>query len=124
MVFEFPRDNDIKTRARVDPIKLKNRDDPEVKMRFFLDIVNLLLQVVLGVFRLIFAYKSNPGEAIKVFILNIAILVLVVFTHLYYFNFYEDREYELDDFEYFRDIYKNQATSKRLMISSYLLHAW
>lgn len=43
MVFEFPRDNDIKTRARVDPIKLKNRDDPEVKMRFSLDIVNILL---------------------------------------------------------------------------------
>jgi succinate dehydrogenase hydrophobic anchor subunit len=124
MVFEFPRDNDIKTRARVDPIKLKNKADPEVKMRFALDIVNLLVQVVLGVFRLIFAYKSNPGEAIKVFILNIAILVLVAFTHLYYFNFYENREYELDDFKYFREIYKNQATSKRLMISSYLLHGW
>jgi hypothetical protein len=54
----------------------------------------------------------------------VAILVLVVFTHLYYFNFYEQRTYQLDDYEYFRGIYKNQATSKRLMISSYMLHAW
>ena len=43
IIFEFPRDNDIKSKVRIDPIKLTNKDDPDVKIRFIIDIANIIL---------------------------------------------------------------------------------
>ena len=124
IIFEFPRDNDIQARARVDPVRLKNRDDPQVKLRLALDIANIVLQLILGIFRLIFAYKTDTGKALYFFFLNFTILAIVILAHLFYFNFYRKHQYDLDDFAYFRNIYSNGGISKRLMIIGFLLHAY
>lgn len=124
IIFEFPRDNDISTRAKLDPVRLKNRGDPEVKMRLALDITNIVLQIILGAFRVIIAYKKKTGNALYFFFLNFTILVVVIFGHLFYFNFYQTHEYDLDDFAYFRNIYNNGSMAKKLMITGFLLHSY
>ena len=93
-------------------------------MRLILDIANIVLQLILAVFRFIFAYKNDRGNAIYFFFFNFTILILVSFAHLFYFNFYETHQYDLDDFQYFRNIYSNGSISKRFMIVAFLLHAY
>jgi hypothetical protein len=124
IILELPRDNDIKASARIDPIILKNLKDKDVRIRFILDIISFLVILVLTIFNLVITYKSNPEKALQVFLLNFTIVVLVVLTNLYYFNFYREIKYELDDFKYFKDIHHKQQTSKKLMIISFLLQSW
>lgn len=124
IIFEFPRDNDIKSRVRIDPIRLTNKDDPDVKLRFYIDMSNIFLQLVLGVFRLLISYKTDLSRALSFFFFNLVIFGLVILSHLFYFNFHRPHHYDIDDFSFFNSIFTNANNSKKVMIVAFLLHAY
>ena len=52
------------------------------------------------------------------------ILLFIILSHLFYFNFHKGHEYDLDDFSFFNEIYENSNIAKKLMIVAFLLHAY
>ena len=75
--------------------------------------------------RLVASIKEKTyGKGIYFFSLNLVILTLVLISHLFYFNFYEEPNFTFDEFAYFNEINNNYAASKLIYIFNFIIHGY
>lgn len=124
-IYEFPKDNDIIATLRVSPIKIRNLEYNSSKVKLGLDILNLLLQLIIGLIKFWFAFKEGKKELAYVFLtFNGIIFLMLLASNLTGFDFYRGRDVSADNLGLFVSINDNVDFSKQILIMCFLLHSY
>ena len=124
-IYEFPKDNDILATLRVSPIKIRNLKYNSSKVKLGLDILNLLLQLIVGLIKFWFAFKEGKKELAYVFLtFNGTIFLMLFASNLTGFDFYRGRDVSADNLGLFVSINDNVDFSKQILIMCFLLHSY
>lgn len=124
-IYEFPKDDDIKFRVKINPVKQQNLKYNIVKMKLALDILNLILQLLLGCIKLFCSFKNNEKSLGLYFMtFNLTIFVLLLISNLLYFDNYKGTDIQVGNARFFSEINQKINLSKQLIIICLLLHSY
>lgn len=124
-LYEFPPDDDIKFRVKIEPVKKTNLKYPIAKTKLALDILNLLLQLILGVIKLVCSFMNNERSlGIYFMAFNLVIFVLLLVANVLYFDSYSGRDIEVGNVKFFADVNSEINLSKQIMIVCLLLQSY
>lgn len=124
-IFEFPKDDDIVGIERISPVKVQNLKNKNSKRKLALDIVNLVLQLVLGVVKFFCSFREGEKlQGVYFLTFNLLIFLLLLISNILYFDSYRGRDIELGNFGFFNEINDGINVSKQIMIFCFLLHAY
>lgn len=124
-LYEFPKDDSIQFRVNISPVKNQNLNYKIVKAKLALDILNLLLQLVLGLIKMFCSFKEGEKYTGIYFLsFNLTIFILLLVANLLYFDGYQGRDIQVGNVGFFSDINNKINISKQIMIVCLLLHSY
>jgi hypothetical protein len=124
-LYEFPKDDDIKFSLRITPAKIQNLKNQSSMRKLILDILNMVMQLVLGIIKFFCAFRQGETSlGIYFMTFNMIILALLLIANLLYFDMYKGRDIQIGNIGFFSEINNRVNLSKQLTIICLLLHSY